>query len=131
MMAEETHLAVLRQGVDRWNRWRAADPSTKPDLSNANLRGLALAKADLSEADLGETDLRGTILSDAVLIGANLAGANLFKAVIDGADLSGANLTGARFLNAAQLMTARNWQSAFRDSDLVCGAAVPPIPGRS
>src|SRR5215475_10758678 len=110
MMAEETHLATLMQGVDRWNRWRAADASTKPDLSNTNLRGLTLAKANLSEADLSKTDLRGTILSDAKLTGANLAGANFFKAVLDGADLSGANLMGARFLNAAQLMTARNWQ---------------------
>lgn len=130
-MAEETHLATLKQGVHRWNRWRAAQAKTRPDLSNASLRGLDLAKADLSGADLRETDLRGTILTGATLIGANLAGANLFKTILDGADLSGANLIGARFLNGAQLMAARNWQSAFRDPDLACGAAVPPRADRS
>ena len=130
-MADNTHLAVLKQGVDAWNEWRAAHADTRPDLSNASLRGLDLAKVDLTGADLRKTDLRGAILGGAVLISANLADANLFKAVLDGADLSGANLIGARFLNCAQLMTTRNWQSALRDSDLACGATIPPIPGRS
>ena len=130
-MADNTHLTVLQQGVDAWNEWRAAHADTRPDLSNASLRGLDLAKVDLTGADLRKTDLRGTILSGAVLICANVAGANLFKAVLDGADLSGANLIGAQFLNCAQLMTTRNWQSAFRDSDLACGATIPPIPDRS
>ena len=130
-MADETHLAVLKQGVDAWNEWRAAHADTRSDFSNATLRGLDLAKVDLPGADLCKTDLRGTNLSGAVLIGANLAGANLFKAVLDRADLSGANLIGARFLNCAQLMTTRNWRSAFRDSDLACGAPIPPIPYRS
>ena len=130
-MADDTHLAVLKQGVDAWNEWRAAHATTRPDLSDASLRGLDLAKVDLPGADLCKADLRGTNLSGAVLIGANLAGANLFKAVLDGADLSGANLIGARFLNCAQLMTTRNWQSASRDSDLACGAPIPPTPDRS
>ena len=71
--------------------------------------------------------MRGTVLSGATLTDANLAGANFFKSVLDAADLAGANLIGARFLNCAQLETTRNWQSAFRDPDLACGAAVPRI----
>ncbi|MCI0429384.1 MAG: pentapeptide repeat-containing protein [Rhodospirillales bacterium] len=130
-MADEAHLALLKQGVDAWNAWRAAHANTRPDLSDVSLRGLDLAKVDLPGADLCKADLRGTNFSGAVLIGANLAGANLFKAVLDGADLSGANLIGARFLNCAQLMTTRNWQSASRDSDLACGAPIPPTPDRS
>ena len=130
-MAAETHLAVLKQGVDAWNEWRAAHADTRTDLSNVSLRGLNLAKVDLTGADLRNTDLRGTVLSDATLIGTNLTSANFFKAALDGADLSGANLIGAQFLNCAQLMTTRNWQSAFRDSDLACGAPIPPIPSRS
>jgi len=130
-MADETHLAVLKQGVAAWKQWRAVHADRRPDLSSASLRGLDLAKVDLRWADLRKADLRGTILSGAVLIGANLAGANFFKAVLDGADLSGANLIGAQFLDCAQLMTTRNWRSAFRDSDLACGAPVPPIPDRS
>jgi uncharacterized protein YjbI with pentapeptide repeats len=130
-MADGTHFAVLKQGVDAWNEWRAAHPDPRPDLSNVSLRGLDLANADFSRADFRKTDLRGTILRGATLVGANLASANFFKAVLDDADFSGANLIGAQFLTCAQLMTTRNWQSAFRDSDLACGAPLPPIPDLS
>ena len=61
----------------------------------------------------------------ATLAGANLGSADFFKTVLDGADLAGANLIGARWLNCWQLERARNWQSAFRDPDLACGAAIP------
>jgi uncharacterized protein YjbI with pentapeptide repeats len=64
-------------------------------------------------------------LSQANLSKAHLKKANLFKAVLDGADLSGAFLYGAQFLNCAQLVVASNWQSAFRDDGLACGAAIP------
>jgi len=50
----------------------------------------------------------------------------LFKAVLDGADLAGAYLYDAQFLNCAQLVVTRSWQSAFRDEALGCGAAIPP-----
>ena len=130
-MANDSHLALLKQGAAAWNEWRATHGVTRPDLSSAGLRGLDLAKVALSGADLRKVDLRGTILNGAVLTDADLAGANLFKAVLDGAELSGANLIGAQFLNCAQLVAARNWQSAFRDADLACGAPIPAITGRS
>ena len=56
---------------------------------------------------------------------AHLEAANFFKAVLDGADLAGTFLNGAQFLNCAQLIVTRNWQSAFRDDALACGAAIP------
>jgi uncharacterized protein YjbI with pentapeptide repeats len=59
------------------------------------------------------------------LSGAHLDGANVFKAVLDGADLAGAFLKRAQFLNCAQLIVTRNWQSAFRDDALACGAVIP------
>jgi uncharacterized protein YjbI with pentapeptide repeats len=59
------------------------------------------------------------------LSGARLDGANVFKAVLDGADLAGAFLNGVQFLNCAQLVVTRNWQSAFRDDALACGASIP------
>jgi uncharacterized protein YjbI with pentapeptide repeats len=126
-MADEAHLAVLKQGADAWNAWQVAHADTPADLANASLRGLNLAKANLAGADCRKADLRGTILSGATLTDANLAGANFFKSVLDAADLAGANLIGAQFLNCAQLKTARNWQLAFRDLDLACGAAVPMV----
>jgi hypothetical protein len=104
-MADETHLAVLKEGADAWNAWRTVHRDGRPDLSNASLRGLALANADLGGADLRQADLRGAVLSGATLAGANLTGANFFKTVLDSVDLSGANLVGARFLDCAQLTT--------------------------
>jgi uncharacterized protein YjbI with pentapeptide repeats len=49
----------------------------------------------------------------------------MFKAVFEGADLAGAFLYEVQFLNCAQLAVTRNWQSAFRDDALGCGASIP------
>ena len=130
-MADKAQLAVLKHGVTGWNEWRAAHADTRPGLANAGLCGLDLANANLADADLQNADLRGASLNGAALTGADLGGADFFKATLDGADLAGANLVGARFLNCGQLAAARNWQSAFRDLDLACGAPVPPPPRRS
>jgi uncharacterized protein YjbI with pentapeptide repeats len=121
------HVALLRRGAAAWNAWRAERGET-PDLSQAGLRGLDLSEFDLSQADLQGADLRGTKLCDANLSGAHLERANLFKAVLDDADLAGAFLYEAQFLNCAQLVVTRNWQAAFRDDALACGA---PIPSRN
>ena len=123
-MSNDEHVAMLGRGAAAWNEWRAEQDET-PDLSRAGLRGLDLSGFDLSRADLRGADLRGTNLNGANLSGANLDGANLFKAVLDGADLAGAFLYGAQFLNCAQLVVTRNWQSAFRDEALACGASIP------
>jgi uncharacterized protein YjbI with pentapeptide repeats len=123
-MASDEHVVWLKRGAAAWNAWRA-EQAEAPDLSRAALRGLDLSAFDLSRADLRGTDLRGTKCCNANLSGAHLEGANLFKAVLDGADLAGAFLYGAQFLNCAQLVVARNWQSALRDNALGCGAAIP------
>jgi uncharacterized protein YjbI with pentapeptide repeats len=119
-MPNDEHVVMLARGAAAWNEWRAKDDEA-PDLSRAGLRGLDLSGFDLSRVD----DLRGTNLSGANLSGAHLDGANFFKAVLDGADLTGAFLNGAQFLNCAQLVATRNWQSAFRDDALACGASIP------
>jgi uncharacterized protein YjbI with pentapeptide repeats len=123
-MANNEHVTMLGRGAAAWNEWRA-DCYEIPDLSRAGLRGLDLSGFDLLRADLRGADLRGTNLSGANLSGAHLDGANFFKAVLDDADLAGAFLNGAQFLNCAQLVVARNWQSAFRDDALACGASIP------
>ena len=122
-MPKDEHVAVLARGAARWNAWRA-ERDAAPDLSQAALRGLDLTGFDLSRADLRGADLRGTTLCDADLSGTHLEGANFFKAVLDGADLAGAYLDRTLFLNSAQLIVARNWQLAFRDEALACGAAI-------
>ena len=123
-MPNDDHVAILRRGAAAWNSWRAAQNIT-PDLSGAGLRGLDLSGFDISQADLRGADLRGTDFSQANLSAAHLEGANLFKAVLDGADFAGAILYEAQFLNCAQLVVTRNWQSAFRDETLACGASIP------
>ncbi len=104
-MANEEHLAILRQGVDAWNQWRKESPEVTPDLSGADLieahlhqaylRGTNLAGANLREAYLSLADL-----NEANLRGANLGGANLIRARFCGADLSGANLSEANLRGA-------------------------------
>jgi uncharacterized protein YjbI with pentapeptide repeats len=64
-MANDDHIAKLKEGVNAWNAWRAENPDIHPDLRRA------------------------------ILSGAHLEGANLFRANLEGADLSGATLSGA------------------------------------
>ena len=123
-MPNADHIDILRRGAAAWKAWRA-EQNVTPDLSGAGLRGLDLSGFDLSGADLRDADLRGTNLTQANLTGAHLERANLFKAVFDGADLAGAFLYEGQFLNCAQLAVSRNWQSAFRDEALACGASIP------
>lgn len=123
-MPNDDHVAILRHGAATWNAWRA-EQNVRPDLSGASVRGIDLSGFDLSHAEFRGADLRGTNFSQANLSSSHLERANLFKAVLDGADLAGAFLYQAQFLNCAQLVVARNWQSAFRDDALACGASIP------
>ena len=123
-MPNDDHVAMLGRGAAAWNEWRTKLDET-PDLSRAGLRGFDLSGYDLSRADLRGADLRGVNLSGANLSCTHLEGANLFKAVLDGANLAEAFLAGAQFLNCAQLIVTRNWESAFRDETLACGASIP------
>jgi uncharacterized protein YjbI with pentapeptide repeats len=113
-MANEEHVALLKQGVAAWNAWLAENPHIRPDLSEAylagaNLSGANLIEADLSRAYLGGANLSranasGTYLSRAFLSGANLIEADLSRAHLSEADLradaSRANLSGADLLGA-------------------------------
>jgi hypothetical protein len=114
-MANEEHVALLKQGLEVWNKWREENPDISPDLRSPDLRsedlsganlsspdlrsedlsGANLSGADLSGADLRSAHLNGTHLSDANLIGADLSGADLRGAHLSGADLRGAHLSGA------------------------------------
>ena len=39
-MASEEHLALLKQGVDAWNKWRYEHPEIRANLSKADLSGV-------------------------------------------------------------------------------------------
>ena len=109
-MANEKHLAKLKQGVATWNAWRRANPEVLPDLTDADLKGIQLSGADLRMvnfsgailvvADLRNTKLINAIIKEAHLVGATLAYADLTAANLEGADLEGADLSGTKLAGA-------------------------------
>src|SRR5215203_2501384 len=118
-MADQSHLDILRQGVEVWNSWKGGSAiDVVPDLSEVklseaeldgvdlrrtNLSGASFSRANLSGADLSWADLSGAKLSEANLRGADLSEAHLPEADLSWANLSGADLSGAAFLTQKQL----------------------------
>jgi uncharacterized protein YjbI with pentapeptide repeats len=133
----QAQFEILKQGVDVWNQWRAANPDVAIDLSGSdlfgadlggvNLTGANLERAFLEKADLAKADLMGANLSqanliDARLFEANLAGANLSQANLFGVDLMGADLSAADFTGAT--LANANLASARIDKAKVSGSWV-------
>jgi hypothetical protein len=111
-MANEEHVALLKQGVKAWNAWRKMNPDIVPNLYGANIYGADLQGADLGGAHLHSVQLGGADLRSATLGGSTLHGANLRCANFGGADLSSARLRSAN-LSSAYLARAN-----LRDTDL-------------
>ena len=115
-MANEKHLAKLKEGVEAWNQWRKENPKIKPDLSTANLSLAYLYRANFNGVDLSNANLSGTKLADA-----NLSNANLYNANFNGADLSSAKLAihlGYELLSNANLSNANLYNANFNEADL-------------
>jgi uncharacterized protein YjbI with pentapeptide repeats len=116
-MANEEHLAILKQGVEVWNEWRQAHDDIRPDLREADLIQSNLSKANLNDANLRDANLIG-----ASLIGANLSDADLREANLSDADLRDANLIGADLrdadLSGANLSDANLSDANLSDADL-------------
>jgi hypothetical protein len=121
-MANDEHVALLKEGVAAWNAWRDENPGMRPDLRGANLiradlRGANLNRADLIGANLREANLNRADLVRAVLKGTNLKGANLIDANLSEANLIEANLYGAR-LWMAKLSKAKLLKAVLARADL-------------
>ena len=117
IMAEEEHVARLKQGVEAWNVWRHDSSCARPDLRGADLQHTDLVGANLSAADLCHAGLRGADLSYASLIEAQLFGADLRKAHLRGTRLRGADLRRAN-LGEADLSYADLLGADLRGADL-------------
>ncbi|MBV6441247.1 MAG: hypothetical protein EPGJADBJ_02928 [Saprospiraceae bacterium] len=143
-MANAEHLAILKGGVDVWNKWREDNSNISPDLSNANLTSVELCTvgridsiprliganlsyanlfgADLSGAGMNFVNLTGTNLSRANLARTNLSNTDLNNANLSRTKLSGANMTYADLSNAnlkaADLNIANLLRADLDDSDL-------------
>jgi hypothetical protein len=106
-MANNDHLALLRQGRYVWNQWRKQNPNVIPQLSEANLREIDLrewdglrinlSNANLEKADLTHAQLQEVNLQYANLQKANLTAANFRRADIRGTDFTGANIKETNF----------------------------------
>jgi len=91
-MANSEHLAMLKQGVEVWNRWRKKHPQLKPDLCQANLTEMDLRQANLRASLLSSVDFTGANLAEANLVGTDLHETVFDEAILSGADLSRADL---------------------------------------
>jgi hypothetical protein len=91
-MADPEHLAILKQGVQAWNRWRQENPQVRPNLRKARLSGQDLRSVNFSDANLRRADLRGADLSQSYLRRADLRRANLSGGTLREADFTSAIL---------------------------------------
>lgn len=106
-MVNVEHLALLQQGANIWNKWRADNPTIEPDLSRCDLTRVELAGAALCRVDFTESDLKGL----------SLARFNLYRATLRAADLSEANLDYA-FVADADLSKACCRRASFTSANL-------------
>lgn len=126
-MADNEHLKILKQGIDAWNSWRAANPEIRPDLSWADLSNMSLSggnfrEANLSWANLSGADLTWVFLDHADLTKANLTNADLSEASLNEASLFRAELIGANlaraYLKKANLESAILQKTNLSEADL-------------
>ena len=119
-MANEEHLAKLKEGVEAWNEWRKKNPDLQPDLQGAHLSQAQLQGINLSRAQLQKANLSEAQLQKANLYSAQLQNAILGRTWLQGANLSGAQLQGAN-LYSAQLQGADLGEAFFDNTTRLYG----------
>ncbi|MCA9740940.1 MAG: pentapeptide repeat-containing protein [Deferribacteres bacterium] len=99
------HRERLKQGKQKWNKWRQAEPEVTPYLFDSDLRGFDFSGYDLSDADLTDCDLREckfvkAKLDKADLSFSKLAGADFSKSTLIEVSMGECDLQGANFKQA-------------------------------
>lgn len=125
---KQSHLAILKDGVDRWNEWRKENPQVRPllyDINDLSIEALpaGLKDANFSNAVLIKSNLSRQILEGANFHEANLGQANLSHARLKGAnfcrtDLYGTNLSHAK-LHGANLQGTQLAMTNFEGAELI------------
>jgi uncharacterized protein YjbI with pentapeptide repeats len=92
-------------------------------LGAKNLSSIYLENSDFSWAVFNHSDLNHSFLE-----GADLRNCDFKEADLTNAFLGESDLRGAINLTCEQLTTAENWQQAYRDPELACGASIPIPP---
>jgi uncharacterized protein YjbI with pentapeptide repeats len=117
-MANEEHLKILKQGIEKWNNWREENPEIIPDLSGISLADFHhlvivnqspnavnftrgnFSKVNLSGVDFRMISRRGCYSAHVSFIEADLSEAKLQGAKLHDAVLRGANLIAAELIRA-------------------------------
>ena len=100
-MANQEHLAILKQGAGVWNEWRKQHPEAEPDLSEIHFGQLGLPKCsyfdekyiDLEGIDFSATNLRNARIWETDLTRADLSWANLNSTDLWASLMPRANIT--------------------------------------
>ncbi len=116
------HGARIDRSTEIDDKWRLVHEIVSSRRSNVTPPAI-----DLSCRDLSRADLRNTNLGLVNLRGANLRYANMEGVSLSRADLEGARLGGVAGLECSTLRWATNYEHAFRDEPLDCGASSPAI----
>jgi uncharacterized protein YjbI with pentapeptide repeats len=111
-MADEEHVALLKQGAKVWNKWRKENPDVIPKLSYSDLRRADLRKANLSKADLEQANLTHADCGEADFTRSTLIGAELVKANFAGAVLRNAWIGDDLLLHIKTFVTGANFYGA-------------------
>jgi uncharacterized protein YjbI with pentapeptide repeats len=118
-MADQAHLQMITRNVAEWNDWRKKNPDLRPNLIDANLRGI-----DLTSANLTKVNLSGANLSSAILRGADLTDSFLVEANLQEADLNGGMVRRRKklrtYLDRAKLHGADLSRASFRYASMQC-----------
>ena len=95
-----TNIQAILTVIGRRMRTYGQGEFQELNLSNSDLRGMSLYKANLRKANLTKADLRGAIFSEAELTESNLSDAKLEAISFSKANLYRANLSRASLLKA-------------------------------